>query len=213
MTIQNLIRRIFPKEESFYGLLEKLALLTQDSVEAFERIGKDGATPDEVAQSVQEIEHAGDKVFHEVETGLARTFVTPIDREDIHQIAFETDEIIDMVNLAARTCALFHIPDFNPAMVGLLDALRRSTKVLADTLPLLRQHDYAGIIKAGRTLRGIEKEADTIFRNAVSSLFEDPAIDAKQLLKEKSLIEHIEDAVDRCDRLGSTLSNLAVKHG
>ncbi len=213
MSLQRILRRVFPREESFYGLLEKLAVLTRSSVAEFKLLGTEGTTPDSVAEAVQRVEHAGDRAFHEVETGLARTFVTPIDREDIHQIAFEIDEVIDMVNLAARTCALFQITELTPPMVALLDTLERSTQVLADTVPLLRKHDYAGVIAAGRVIRTLEKEADVVFRNTLSALFQDPGIDAKQLLKEKEVIEHVEDAVDRCDRLGNTLCNLAVKHG
>jgi len=213
MSLQKLIRRVFPREESFYGLLERLATLTRNAAAEFRQLGAEGTTPDAVAEAVQRIEHEGDKAFHEVEAGLARTFVTPIDREDIHQIAFEIDEVIDMVNLVARTCALFQINAFTPPMKALVDTLERATQVLAETVPLLRRHDYAGIIAAGRVIRGLEKEADAVFRNTLSALFQDPGIDAKQLLKEKEIIEHVEDAVDRCDRIANTLCNLAVKHG
>lgn len=213
MSLQRFIRRVFPREESFYGLLERLAVLTRSAVTELRRLGVDGVTPDAVAEAVQRVEHDGDQAFHEVETSLARTFVTPIDREDIHQIAFEIDEVIDMVNLVARTCALFHIDAFTPPMERLVDTLDRATQVLADTVPRLRRHDYAGILAAGRVVRVLEKEADTVFRNTLSALFQDPGIDAKQLLKEKEIIEHVEDAVDRCDRIANTLCNLAVKHG
>jgi uncharacterized protein Yka (UPF0111/DUF47 family) len=213
MSFQNLIRRVFPKEESFFDLLERLGTLNQSAVATFRKLAVDGATPDSIAEAVQEVEHAADKVFHEVETGLARTFVTPIDREDIHQIAFEIDDIVDMVNLAARTCALFRITEFTPPMVALLDTLERCSQVIAEALPWLRKHDYTRIIAAGREVRALEKDADTVFRQTLSALFQDPAIDAKELLKQKELVEHIEDAVDRCDRLANTLCNLAVKHG
>ena len=186
MSLQRIIRRVFPREESFYGLLEGLAALTRSSVAEFRRLGAGGTTPDSVAEAVQRVEHAGDKAFHEVEAGL---------------------------HLVERTCALFQITEFTPPMVALLETLERSTQVLADTVPRLRKHDYAGIIAAGRVLRGLEKDADVVFRNTLSALFQDPGIDAKQLLKGKEVIEHIEDAVDRCDRIGNTLSNLAVKHG
>lgn len=213
MSIQKLIRRILPREESFYDLLENLARLANSSAVELTRLGATPCEPKAVAQAVQEIEHQADSVFHEVETALAKTFVTPLDREDIHQLAFEIDDVVDMVNLSARTFVMFHLSQPSEPMVALCDTLLRCTEALGAALPLLRRHDYDGIIAAGRVIRGIEKEADSIFRNAVSSLFQDAAIDAKQLLREKELLEHIEDAVDRCDRLANTLCNLAVKHG
>jgi len=213
MRIQELARRVFPKEESFYALLERLGALAGQSVTEFRALGADGDSTDAVAARVQAVEHEADRIFHEVETGLARTFVTPIDREDIHEIAFEIDEIVDMVNLSARTCALYHIDRLTPPMEALADTLEGCTRALGEALPRLRRRDYAGILDDGRTLRGLEKQADAIFRQTLSALFQDPAVDAKRLLKEKEIIEHIEDAVDRCDRLGNTLCNLAVKHG
>lgn len=213
MSLQTIARRVFPKEESFYTLLERMGALACRSVTEFRALGVNGDSAEAVAARVQEVEHEADRAFHEVETGLARTFVTPIDREDIHEIAFEIDEIVDMVNLSARTCALYHIVELTPPMHELSNTLERCTEALAEALPRLRRHDYAGILDTGRTLRGLEKEADVIFRQTLSALFQDPTVDAKRLLKEKEVIEHIEDAVDRCDRLGNTLCNLAVKHG
>lgn len=183
------------------------------SVAELRMLGVNGDSAESVAARVQEVEHEAERAFHEVETGLARTFVTLIDREDTHEIAFETDEIVDMVNLSARTCALYHIAQLTPPMHELSSTLERCTEALAEALPRLRRHDYAGILDTGRTLRGLEKEADVIFRQTLSAPFQDPTVDAKRLLKEKEVIEHIEDAVDRCDRLGNALCNLAVKHG
>ncbi|MBN2196953.1 MAG: DUF47 family protein [Polyangiaceae bacterium] len=210
---QTLFRRVFPKDHSFFAKLEQLSLIAQRAVTELGRLGAQDASPDEVAQAVLAVEHEADAVFHEVEAALARTFVTPIDREDIHQLAFEIEEIVDTVNVAARTCSLLRIKELTPAMKALLATLGQCTDVLAEAFPLLRRNDYAGIMVAARKIRGFEKEADTVFRQTLSALFQDPSTNAKELLKEKELIEHFEEAVDRCDRLANTLSSLAVKHG
>ena len=72
---------------------------------------------------------------------------------------------------------------------------------------------YADLLDDGRKLRSLEKEADGVFRAAVSQLFKDPAVDAKVLLREKEVLEDLENAVDHCDNVADTLANIAVKHG
>jgi hypothetical protein len=85
--------------------------------------------------------------------------------------------------------------------------------VLRTTMPLLRIHRYTEITEACRTLRQLEKEGDAAFRDGVSTLFRDEANDAKTILREKQVLEDLENALDACEALGATLANLAVKHG
>ncbi len=80
-------------------------------------------------------------------------------------------------------------------------------------MPLLRMHRYAEITDETRKLRKLEKEGDAVFRDAVSKLFHDEANDAKTILREKQVLEDLENALDACEELGETLANLAVKHG
>jgi uncharacterized protein Yka (UPF0111/DUF47 family) len=85
--------------------------------------------------------------------------------------------------------------------------------VIVGALPKLRLHQYQELIEDSRTLKKLEKDGDAIFREAVSGLFKDPNVDAKVLLREKAVLEDLENAVDHCDQLAGTLAQLAVKHG
>jgi uncharacterized protein len=99
-------------------------------------------------------------------------------------------------------------------MKRLMDLLVECTAVLVKAVPLLRKNDYAKITEATRTLRLLEKDADAIFREGVSSLFQSsPPIEANRLLREKQVLEDLENAIDACEELGETLATLAVKHG
>jgi uncharacterized protein Yka (UPF0111/DUF47 family) len=163
--------------------------------------------------AVQELEHQGDKIAHEVEESIARTFVTPIDREDLQKLSQELDTVIDLMNGAARACVLYGVERPTPPMVGLIDKLVECTEVLKNALPHLRAHDYAALIEASRQVRKLEKDGDTVFRGAISALFKDAAIHAKQLLREREVLDHLENSIDYCHHVGSTLANLAIKHG
>jgi uncharacterized protein Yka (UPF0111/DUF47 family) len=139
--------------------------------------------------------------------------VTPLDREDLYKLCNELDNILDLANSAIRSASLYGLRAPTTPMTKLMELLVECTVVLKKVVPLLRKHAYTEITEGTRTLRRLEKDGDTIFRDAVSALFHDPSVDAKTLLREKQVLEDLENAVDACEELGETLANLAVKHG
>jgi uncharacterized protein Yka (UPF0111/DUF47 family) len=162
---------------------------------------------------VQEIEHKGDAIVHEVEDALARTFVTPIDREDLQKLSKELDDVLDLMNGAVRAAVLFGVEQPTEPMIALIDKLVECTQVLSDSVPNLRAHRYSDLIEASRKLRRLEKDGDTVFRNAISDLFHSPDVDFRKLLREREVLEDLESAIDHCEHVAQTLANLAVKHG
>ncbi|MBX7099692.1 MAG: DUF47 family protein [Myxococcaceae bacterium] len=213
MALQGLVRWLLPKEDHFFGYLESLATLGAKAATTLSNFGKPGHTLAEVRDAVQKVEHEADAVVRQLEDALARTFVTPIDREDLHRLGGLLDDVVDMTNLAARQAAMFGVESPTEPMVKLMEVLVRSTVVLAEVVPLLRSHRYAEVLEKNRLLRAMEKEADLVFRAAITQLFHDPAIDAKALMRQKAVLDDLERAIDRCDEVADTLSNLAVKHG
>lgn len=212
MGIQDFIRSLLPKEDRLFGLLEKQAEYAFAAAKALAKLNT-GSPVAEVGKLVQEQEHAGDKLVHEIEESLAKTYVTPIDREDIHLLAVELDDVTDLTNQAARACELLGVEKPTEAMSAMIEILVRTTEELAGTVPKLRTRDYPGIFAAKARIRGLEKEADRVHRSAVSFLFKSADIDAKTLLREREVLEDLENAIDHCERVADTLSNLAVKHG
>jgi uncharacterized protein Yka (UPF0111/DUF47 family) len=212
MALQGLVRWLLPREDHFYDYIETQGTLCLDAAKALAGF-KEGQAAEQVRDAVQVIEHKADDYVHKMEDALARTFVTPIDREDLQKLSSELDDVVDLTNLAARACVVYGVTKASPEVSKLMDLLVQCTTVLKESLPRLRRHDYSGLIEQSRALRQLEKDADAIFRGAVSNLFSNPGIDAKQLLREKEVLEDIERAVDHCDNVADLLSNLAVKHG
>jgi uncharacterized protein len=212
MSLQDLVRWLVPREDHFYDYLEGQAVVAHDAATALSR-WKDGDEATAVRDIVQELEHKGDKIFHEMEEALAKTFVTPIDREDLLALSSALDDVLDLANGAIRAATLYGVETSTPPMNGLMDLLVKCTELVKQTTPLLRKNRYAQITEAVRTLRKFEKEGDAVFRGGISALFHDTEIDAKRVLREKQVLEDLENAVDACERVGDTLANLAVKHG
>jgi len=213
LSLQSIIGWLVPREVGFYEFLERQAATAHEGALALATFAREGASAEEVRARVQVREHEGDAIVHAVEEALAKTFVTPIDREDLQKLSSELDDILDFTNGAARACVLMGVAKPTEHMQRLTGMLVDCTAVLRDAVPHLRGHDYAALIEASRALRKLEKEADTIYRDGVHTLFHDQAIDAKVLLREKTVLEDIERAVDSCERVGDTLANLAIKNG
>lgn len=212
MALQSLIRFLIPREDRFYTLLEQHAICAHEAACALSGLAP-GANAEAVFEKVDEYEHQGDKLFHDLEEALAQTFVTPIDREDIHRLASRLDDILDLTKLTAQTYVLYGIKEPTPAMTRQMELLCEATRLLRDTLPSLRKHAYNDVIKANRAIFQIEKDGDGVFRKAVGALFHDNAIDAKELLRAKEVLEDLEQAINHCEHAADVLSNVAVKHG
>lgn len=211
MDLQSVVRWLLPKENTFYDMLEEIGALGHEAAKALTSLGSRPVV--EVTSAVQAIEHRADDVVRRMEDALARTFVTPIDREDLHRLTSSLDDIVDLANLTARAFDLYHVERPTPAMEQLVEKLVACTKVIATAVPLLRKHGYDELLVHSRQIRQLEKEADTIYRKAISQLFSEAHDDFRALIKQKEALDDIETAVDHCDNVADLLSNLAVKHG
>lgn len=211
MAFQSLIRFLLPKEEHWYDMLEELGRLGHEAATAL-LLFKDKPAG-EVQAAVQALEHKADDVVRRMEDALARTFVTPIDREDLHRLTSELDDIIDLMNLSARVFALYHLERPTAPMVEIMTMLEKATAMIAAAVPHLRKHEFEQLIDGGRKVRAIEKEADGIYRHAISALFSETHTDFRETWKQKEALDHLETAVDHCDNVADLLANLAVKHG
>lgn len=213
MGIQDVIRFLLPREDHFYDYLEKQAKVAHQGAVALAMFTESGHTADEARAAVQKCEHEGDKIVHDMEEALAKTFVTPIDREDLQRLSSELDDVLDLTNGAIRACTMLGVEEATEPMKKLVKILVDCTHRLDTVMPKLRRHEYEEIVACARELRKVEKDADTVYREAISSLFKDSTVDAKRLIREKTVLEDLENAVDQCDSIADTLTNLAVKNG
>ena len=213
MGLQDIVRFLLPREDHFYDYLERQAQFAHKGAAAMARFSENGATAHQARDSVQDFEHAGDEVVHEMEEALAKTFVTPIDREDLQKLSSELDTVLDLANGAIRACVMLGVEKPTEPMSKLIQLLVRCTEKMDEAMPKLRKHQYSDLVEAARDLRKLEKEADIVYRDAISKLFKDPLADAKVIIREKTVLEDLENAIDQCDSIADTLTNLAIKNG
>lgn len=213
MNLQAVVRWILPRADYFYDYLEQQAVVAHEGAKTLAEFANGRIGVDETRTKVQEWEHKGDSIVHELEEALARTFVTPIDREDLHKMSSELDGVLDLTNAAIRACSLLGVEEPNEPMKRMIDAIVLCTEKIRHAMPNLRKHDYQKMVAVAREIRRIEKEADTIYRDALFVMFRGPSPEAKVLIREQTVLSDLENALDQCDALAETLTYLAVKHG
>lgn len=211
MPFSAFLRWILPKEDHFYDHLERQAKLAHQAAVTLKRLTTGGAAG-EIRAAVQELEHQGDQISHEMLAALGRTFATPLDRDDLQKLCKRLDDITDLANAAARACVLFGVEKPTPPMCLLIEKLEASTAIIERTVPLLRKHAYDDVKAGVAEVTQLEKDGDAVFRDAISKLFHDPAIDAKDILREKEVLDDLEKAINRCEQVADVLTSIAVKH-
>ena len=203
---------ILPKETAFFDLFERAAdnahECTQQLLQFLERYDDlEGRR-----RRIKELEHIGDELTHEVIDRLNKTFITPLDREDIHDFVCRLDDVLDRVDTAVDRICLFKLEKPMEESKQLAQCLVRSTELIREMLPLLRNMKGTDVIRNKvREIHRLESEADTIERQALVRLFEnDP--DPILVIKWKNIIEVLESATDKCEDVANVIEGIVLKN-
>jgi predicted phosphate transport protein (TIGR00153 family) len=213
MGIQDLVRLVLPKEERFFDYLEQQATLAHEGAKELATLGApDGnhGTIAEIKERVHQIEKRGDKISHDLEEALAATFVTPLDREDIHALARSLDDVMDAIDASASLVRLYRLESVRFGARELAQIITASTHQVRLALEALEQHK--GLITHAVEINRLENEADRVHQQAVSRLFDDER-DPLAVIKWKETLDFLEDATDRCEDVANVLEGVMVKHG
>jgi uncharacterized protein len=161
---------------------------------------------------IRELEHEGDKITHELYLILDKTFVTPLDREDISKLTGAVDEILDYTDGTAERFVLFKIKQPTSYMLELAKILlSASQEVHLLMMRLRRFKNSADLIEHCRNISKYEHEADTIYRTAIAELFE--TNNPIEIIKLKEIYETLEGALDRCADVADVFEDIALKYG
>jgi uncharacterized protein len=201
-----------PRQEDFFELFERAAENAHAaSCELLEMLEKFDAVKDR-SKRIKDIEHAGDQITHDAIERLNRTFITPVDREDIHELVCRVDDIVDLVDTAAHRIILYKITAPTSHAKELARCLKHATGIIREAMPLLRDMKNSRLI--GQRCIAIhtqENEADRIMHDAIAALFE-ARPDPIDIIKWKDIYEEIESATDRCEDVANVLDSIVLKN-
>jgi uncharacterized protein len=202
--------RLIPREEKFYTDFQALG----DELKRGSRLLEEMVAPDkpiwDKAEEIKEVEHKCDFLTHEIIQRLNRTFVTPLDREDIHTLARTLDDVMDAIDASASLIKLYRLDSVRYGVRELARIITASTDQVRVALEALEQGQ--GIAIPAVEINRLENEADRTHQHAVSRLFDDEK-DPIQVIKWKETLDFLEDATDRCEDVANVLEGVVVKHG
>ena len=202
---------ILPKEEKFFKLFEAQAAYNTKAVKAFKELVKNWDEKSPAFEIIREIEHEADITTHEIYDKLNRTFITPFDREDIHQLASEMDDIVDMVQSLCNRMHLYHIRNSTPDLVQLVDILDQATDAIRKAIGDLQDKDKTRrVLDYCIEINRLENTGDHARDMALSKLFEGQP-DPIDVIKWKEIYEVVEGAIDRCEDIANTIETILVK--
>jgi predicted phosphate transport protein (TIGR00153 family) len=202
--------RLIPKEEKFYSDFLALA----DELKKGGRLLEEMLSADrpnwDKADEIKEVEHKCDFLTHEIIQRLNRTFVTPIDREDIHELARSLDDVMDAIDASASLVRLYRLESVRFGARELARIITACTKELHLALEGLEKSK--GVAAHSIEINRLENEADRLHSQAVSRLFDDEK-DPIVVMKWKEALDFLEDATDRCEDVANVLEGVMVKNG
>jgi predicted phosphate transport protein (TIGR00153 family) len=213
MKFDSLLHFLMPKNDSFFGFFEKTALNLIETTELLKKLPtlSESERPGFVKQ-IEELEHRGDVITHDIMSALNGTFITPFDREDIHRLASSLDDILDNIQGAVVRFQLYRVTSVPPDMVKLIDILDKSARALSEAIHLIRHLEQRErLAELLKRVNEYENEADTAFEQAVADLF-DGGKDPITVIKLKEIYVGLETATDKCEDAANVIEGLLVKH-
>jgi predicted phosphate transport protein (TIGR00153 family) len=203
---------LIPKDEHFFDILEEASDNVQKGAGVFLELVSDWSLTSAKIQEIRDLEHEGDRMTHEVIDRLNRTFITPIDREDIHSLATELDDVIDIIQATMDRMQLFRLGHSSPVLVQMAEVLVKATAAIGKAIKSLRDLKHTR-----RTLdfcieiNRLENVGDTILKSALGELFADPK-DVLETIKWKEIYEAAEYATDKCEDIANIIEGIVVKN-
>ena len=215
MWLDRIIKSLLPQENRFFGYLDALARTLTTGADEFAKLATAESTEDfaRVSEAMRRIEHEADELAHVVYDELDKTFVTPIDREDLHALVSALDDIIDLMEETAGLIVIYRVGVLTDAMRDLVRITCESAHAVSHCVQLLRSGDNHSELHVWFVrVHALENEGDTVYRNAVGRLFQSPP-DPIDLIREKEILDSLEKAVDACDDVCDLIRSVVVKHG
>ena len=201
---------IMPAEEDYLSSLGQMTTFVGQAAHALtEMFGDDVAEGERYAAHIKTIEHACDEITHTISTRLSRSFITAIDREDIHALSTALDDIVDFIEGLASAVVMYGVQEYTPftrLFAGVIQQMAQELNLLVPSLD--RPKDIrARLLK----LHELEREGDEIYREAMGDLF-CGKFDVHTVIVWKELYENLEAAVDRCQHVGDLVERIVIKN-
>lgn len=207
-----MLRKLLPKSSFFFDLFDNHAFFITEAARLLKHFSFEDAIPEKIFQEIKKIEHEADQVTRECIEELHKTFITPIDRLDIHRLISKMDDIIDEIEDIAKLVVIYKVDVFQEDALSLVNILIKSTAEVQKAVGELRKMKLTGSLSNHfASINSFETEADAILARALGKLF-DEEVNIKNLIKWKEVYEHLEQATDECEDVANILEGIILEN-
>lgn len=207
-----ILQALLPRDESFFEYFERHAERTVAAADALRALLDDFTDVGEKARRLKEIEREGDEIKHAALDALHRTFITPLDRDEIQTLVLQQDKVLDLVHGVGELLAMYEVPAPTPHLRDLVRVLAEAIGRMRDGVGMLRDlRDPAPLLAVCREIHRLENEADTLRVAAEALLFREEK-DAITVMKWKEIYETAEEATDRVEVVADVLHAVVLEY-
>jgi predicted phosphate transport protein (TIGR00153 family) len=202
--------RLLPRAEEFFDLFVAVAQRNKEAAQQLHDLFE--APPDRrrpLVDAIKRLEHEADQITHEVVNRLDRTFITPLDREDIHTLASDLDDVMDAMDGTARRSQIFRLGSAPAGVKQLTEVIQRMVACLAEAVGRLRKGD--DVMRYCIEAKRLEEEGDAIYQEALGRLFETER-DALEVIKWKEIYDVLEMTLDQAEDVANVIESITLKH-
>jgi len=183
----------------------------QKGVEALDDLVHNMKDIEVKARWLHKIENEGDAMVHQIAELLNKTFVTPIDHDDLSKLTSRLDDILDYIDAGATRLRLYEVKEVPPQMMQLIDVMTKQVKIIHDSMHLLEDRKERNkLLERCVEVNRLENVADEITHGALAGLFK--LDDIKMIMKLKEIYEHFETATDRCEDVADIIKDVIIKN-
>lgn len=204
--------RLFPKEIDFFEIFDTAAVNLTKAASLLVALMENFTDIDRKTKEIYEVEQEGDMLTHDIMKKLNKTFITPIDREDLHALASRLDDVLDLIWGATDRMSVFKLEESTAEATAMAKNLLMTAEVIHKAIHKLKEKNYAHMQEYCIEINRLENRMDRDFRDALAKLFEDFKDDPIIIIKWKEIYEHLEDASDKCEDVANVLETIVLKH-
>ncbi len=203
--------RLLPKSTDFFEIFDRIALNISNAASLFVSLMENLDDIDVRVKEIHELEQDADILTHDVIKKLNKTFITPIDREDLHALVLALDDILDLIWAAADRLTVFKLDKSTKEGVKMSKDLHATVELVHKSINKLKGKNYSHVQEYCIEINKLENRIDRDFRSALGFLF-DEIKDPILIIKWKEIYEHLEDASDKCEDVANILEAIVLKH-
>ncbi|MDO8577235.1 MAG: DUF47 family protein [Candidatus Daviesbacteria bacterium] len=208
----NLLGIFQSRGDKFYRWFEEASENNHKAALLLDKLCTSFKNPEKISEQIKNLEQKGDEISHTIYSEINRTFVTPLDREDIIMLTQSLDDVVDLIDTSASTITIYNVKKITPVAQEFCEIITASTKLVNEILPKLRhRRTFSQVHKAIVEINRLENKADDLLKTSLTKLFKNPK-DPIDVIRWRDIYGYLEHITDKTEDIANILQNLVTKY-